>query len=382
MRIFGTNLDRSHFLLYDNYMITFIFVIALQGLFAFLISTVLFDIFHFFSHRCLKSSIPFFRFIGLLHLTHHRFYSSSLQINKKHAKNNFLHHVLIEYFFHLSGILLCALFLSPWAILFAFTLETAIFLNVCFARGIDLHHRPYVTLPAYHSSFYVGAAYHALHHAHPTQYFSSYITLFDCLFGTAHHFRDKRITITGATGALGSNMKKLLEKEGANITTLKYGRDYTYDDYEKIKKTLANTDILLLCHGSKYENAQQANCDSFVKIIELFKRIRPRTLVPAEVWGVGSEIECHPCFGIKKIKVYAKSKRNYAQHARQYYRDKDIQYRHLVHSAFISPMGPGLMTASFAAKMSLFLIKRGFRYVPVTYTGFAWLNYFRFVLNS
>ena len=116
-------------------------------------------------------------------------------------------------------------------------------------------------------------------------------------------------------------------------------------------------------------------------IIELFKKVRKASKEPLEVWAVGSEIECHPCFGINKIKVYANSKRNYAKYARQLYRDKEIQYRHLVHSAFISPMGPGLMTASFAAKMTLFFIKRGFKYVPVTYTGFAFLNYLRFVFN-
>jgi hypothetical protein len=42
-------------------------------------------------------------------------------------------------------------------------------------------------------------------------------------------------------------------------------------------------------------------------------------------------------------------------------------------------MGPGLMSASFAAKVTLFLLKRGFKYVPVTYTGIAFINYFRFI---
>jgi monoglucosyldiacylglycerol epimerase len=362
-------------------MITFIFGILLQTVFAFLIGTVLFDIYHFFAHYCLKSTVPFFRLIGLLHLTHHRFYSSALQINKKYAKNNFFHHILIESCFHLVGILFCILFFNPIAVAMAALLEITIFTVVCFKRGMDSHHRPYTILPSYRNRVFVSAEYHALHHLYPSKYFSSYLLLLDRLLGTAHHLNDKRIAMTGASGALGSNMKKLLEKEGAIITAFKYGRDYTYDDYEQLKKTLENTDILLLCHGSKYENAEQANCDSFVKIIELFKSVRTPRLAPIEVWGVGSEIECHPCFGIKKIKVYARSKRHYAHHARRYYRDKDIQYRHLVHSAFISPMGPGLMTARFAAQVSLFMIKRGFRYVPVTYTGFAWLNYVRFVLN-
>jgi hypothetical protein len=362
-------------------MITFIFGISLQTVFAFLIGTLLFDVYHFFSHCCLKSNIRFFRLIGLLHLTHHRFYSSSLKINKNYTLNNFFHHMLFECFIHLTGILLCAFFLNPIAIGLAIFLEITIFTVGCCNRGIDAHHKPYTVLPSYRNRPFISAEYHALHHIYASNYFSSYIMLLDRLLGTAHHLNNKRIAITGANGALGSNMKKLLEKEGADIITFKFGIDYTYDNYEKLNEPLANTDILLLCHGSKYEKVEEANCESFVKIIELFKSVRKRELAPIEVWGVGSEIECHPCFGIKKIQVYAKSKRHYAKFARQYYRDKDIQYRHLVHSAFISPMGPGLMTASFAAKVSLFMIKRGFRYIPVTYTGFAWLNYFRFVLN-
>lgn len=362
-------------------MITFIFGILLQTVAAFLLGTLLFDIYHFFSHCCLKSNIRFFRLIGLIHLTHHRFYSSALKINTHYAKKNFFHHTLVESTFHLIGILFCLLFFNPIAIALALLLEAIIFTVVCFKHGVDSHHKPYSILPSYRNRFFVSGEYHALHHIYPANYYGSYLMLLDRLLGSAHHLKDKRIAMTGANGALGSHMKKLLEKEGAQIVTFKYGTDYTYDNYDKLKEHLANCDILFLCHGSKYDNAEQANCDSFVRIIELFKSVRKRELAPIEVWGVGSEIECHPCFGLKKIKVYAKSKRRFAYYARQYYRDKDIQYRHLVHSAFISKMGPGLMSARFAAKVSLFMIKRGFRYIPVTYTGFAWVNYLRFVFN-
>ncbi len=40
-------------------------------------------------------------------------------------------------------------------------------------------------------------------------------------------------------------------------------------------------------------------------------------------------------------------------------------------------MGPGLISGELAAKWALFLIRRGFRYVPVTYTGIALVNYFQ-----
>jgi monoglucosyldiacylglycerol epimerase len=166
------------------------------------------------------------------------------------------------------------------------------------------------------------------------------------------------------------------------VTPFKFGVDYDYDHYEKLIPALAKADILFLCHGSKHDNAQQANCDSFVALIELFKQQHGRGLIPKEVWAVGSEIECHPCFGIKKLYPYANSKRHFAKHARAYFHSDDIQYRHIVHSAFNSPMGPGLMSARFAAKVTLFLLKRGFKYVPVTYTGFAFMNYFRYAFKQ
>ena len=107
--------------------------------------------------------------------------------------------------------------------------------------------------------------------------------------------------MTGANGALGSHLKKLLEKEGAVVTTFKYGVDYDYHQYEKLKEPLSDADILLLCHGSKFDFAEEANCDSYVKIIELYKSSCQKS-TPLEIWATGSEIECHPCFGIKKNK--------------------------------------------------------------------------------
>ncbi|MES2218809.1 MAG: sterol desaturase family protein [Pseudomonadota bacterium] len=363
-------------------MTAFIIKLILQATLAFLIGTCLFDLVHYFLHVCLKSKYKILKVIGSFHLAHHRFYSPSLKIEKHWATQNLLYHVLIEYIIQMAGILLCLWFLQPWAVVMAASLQTFIFIKVCINRGVDPHHQAFAKLPSSRGGVFVSAEYHAQHHLQMNHCYSSYIKLIDYLFGSGQYLKGKHIAITGASGALGSNMKKLLEKEGAHVTTFKFGVDYDYDNYEKLKGPLANTDILLLCHGSKLENAQQANCDSFISIIELFKSVRKRELVPIEVWGVGSEIECHPCFGIKKLYPYADSKRNYARKAHEYFHDRDIQYRHLVHSAFISPMGPGLMTASFAARVTLFLIKRDFKYVPVTYTGFAFLNYLRFVFSK
>ena len=39
------------------------------------------------------------------------------------------------------------------------------------------------------------------------------------------------------------------------------------------------------------------------------------------------------------------------------------------------------MSARMTAAIALWLIRRGFRYVPVTYTGIAFLNFIPFVLR-
>lgn len=356
--------------------------IFMQAMAAYFIGTIVFDLVHYMFHCFLESNNKLLKAIGHLHLSHHRFYTSSLTVQSEWTIKNLVQHVCMEYSVHMIAIFSCAIFFNVTAIILAALFETSIFVGVCYCRGRDAHHKVYDVLPAYRGGLFVSAEYHAMHHLHPTRFFSSSIKLLDYVLGSACYLKGKHIVMTGASGALGSHMKRMLEQEGAIITCIKYKVDYDYNDYERLTEKLAKADILFLCHGSKFENAEQANCDSFVAMIELFKKVGKPSKEPLEIWGVGSEIECHPCFGIKKIKVYAHSKRNYAKFARHYYRDKNIQYRHLVHSAFISPMGPGLMTASFAARMTLFFIKRGFKYIPVTYTGFAFLNYFRFLFNK
>ena len=93
--------------------------------------------------------------------------------------------------------------------------------------------------------------------------------------------------------------------------------------------------------------------------------------------AVGSEIECHPHWGNPDLKVYKASKMAFARFARRYSRDPALTYRHIVPSAFTSPMGPGLISGATAARIALFWIGLGCRYVPVTYTGIAFLNWFR-----
>ena len=97
--------------------------------------------------------------------------------------------------------------------------------------------------------------------------------------------------------------------------------------------------------------------------------------------AVGSEIECHPAFGNADLQTYSRSKRAFARHARRYFHQPDLLYRHIVPSAFTSAMGPGLISGERAAAWAWFLIKRGYRYVPVSYTGIAMINYLKFAFR-
>jgi monoglucosyldiacylglycerol epimerase len=253
---------------------------------------------------------------------------------------------------------------------------------VMLLRGKDRHHLPSEILPPAHETLFVGAPYHALHHIYSDCYMSSYTTLFDRLMGTACRIRARRFAVTGTSGALGSAMKSLLEQAGAEVLPLRFGVDYTYDDYSGADRSLQAADVLILAHGAKGEDAMAANCDSFLSLIQRFKVLSGQRQVPAEVWAVGSEIECHPAWGIAELQTYARSKRAYARAAAPLVHDPAVLYRHIVPSAFSSRMGPGLMSGRTTAAVALWLIRRGFRYVPVTYTGIAVLNFLPFFVRS
>ena len=138
------------------------------------------------------------------------------------------------------------------------------------------------------------------------------------------------------------------------MTPLAFGRDYRYDDYTRLDDVLRETDVLVLCHGAKGELAMQANCDSFVAIIERFRSLTRDRRFPVEVWAVGSEIEFHPTFGVPALRPYLESKRAFARHARGYWRDRTFVYRHIVPAAFRSRMGPGLMSGTTAVPLAVF----------------------------
>jgi hypothetical protein len=247
--------------------------------------------------------------------------------------------------------------------------------------GEDSNHVQVDKLDIDRVPLFVGLNYHALHHVYPESYYGSVVKCFDWAIGSAFSIRGKRFAVTGASGAFGSPMIDLLnENKALSVTGISYKKDWSYSDYSKLEDIFRNTDVLILAHGSKVVDAMKANCESFVEMIELFRRVKSETtlLVPPEVWAVGSEIEIHPAWGIRDLQIYSESKRAFMHHARKYYDASDFVYRHIVPSAFDSKMGGAIISGRTAAKYALFLIFRGFQFVPVTYTTFAWFHFLKF----
>lgn len=352
---------------------------GIEGFIIYLAGTVSFDVIHFTLHRLARSRVGFLKRIGEFHDVHHKWLGPSLQYRDRWARKNLLMHRIPEFINQLAVTLAFGWVFDLGPVLVIAALHTITLVAVLRANGRDSNHQEYSTLPNPGSNPFVGSVYHAYHHAFPDQYMSSFMRIFDWVAGTGTQIRGRRFVVTGASGAFGSGIVKLLKKEGAHVRTLKFGRDFTYSNYERALPTLAWGEVLVLAHGSKKEKAMQANCVSFVKLIELFKMVASRGLAPLEVWAVGSEIEMHPAWGNRDLGIYLRSKRAFARYAWEYSRDRDLHYRHIVPSAFSSPMGPGLISGLTAARIAMFFIKRGFRYIPVTYTGFAFANYFKFL---
>ncbi len=352
---------------------------ALQAFLLYLGATFVFDLAHWALHAFHRSSWKPLQAIGALHHTHHRFLGPGLQFDDSFIASNLWRHRTGELFTQLLGASVGFAFLHPAPVVAVLAIFTGSFAVGLFYGGKDSNHRQQVRLRAPLGAVFVGLPYHSLHHAFPNRYFGSVTTAFDRLFGTGCQVAGRRVVITGASGAFGAPLKKLLEAQGAIVTALKHGVDF--DAHGCSSPALAAADILVLAHGSKGPAAMTANCDTFLLLIDRFRQLTRGRLVAPEVWAVGSEIECHPSFGNPDAEVYLQSKRAFARQARRLFHEDDLLYRHIVPSAFTSPLGPGLISGEFAAAWAWFLIKRGCRYVPVSYTGIALINYLKFVLR-
>lgn len=355
---------------------------VIQGIVVFVVSTLLFDALHWLLHRWGRSKNRLLRTFSRWHWVHHQFLDRKMRVHAELVRQNLIYHVLPEYLTSMAGTLVF-LFVFPWPPVAAVGLmRTWMLVQTIREEGMDFNHMSMDRISGQQNLWWVGQSYHAMHHVHPNNFFSSFTNGFDLLFGTGTQISGRRFLITGAGGAFGGAMKARLEALGGIVETAKHGVDFSAGNYAAIREKLARADVLILAHGAKTEGCWDANYRTFVDLIDLFIEAGRARLTPPEVWALGSEAEFHGDMGMAELKDYAASKRAFAQHALGYYRSGDLLYRHIVPSSFTSAMGPGPMSADTAARIALFFIRRGFHYVPVTLTTLAFWNYFRFIRQA
>lgn len=344
-------------------------------------ATIAFDVVHYLLHQFKKSRFAWFRNIASLHDAHHQFLPESMQIDVHFTEANLFMHVVPEFLTRALFVVVFIPFLGPTAPLLILAIFSVQLIGVYMMKGQDSNHHSMSRIPTPGNGFFVGLSYHAYHHMFPDRYFSSFVKLFDFVFGFGTHLEGKVVVMTGSNGSFGAGLYELLQKENVKeIRRLVYGQDYNLSNCDPANDKMRDADILILCHGSK-RDPMNANYHSFVALIERFLSVNASRRIPPEIWALGSESEFHPAIP-KSTKPYSDSKRAYAAYASGLHHRKDITYRHIVPASFSSPMGPGLISGRTAARIAMWFIKRGCKYVPVTYTGFAFLNYFKFKLRS
>ncbi|MDB5615115.1 MAG: hypothetical protein JWQ22_2768 [Devosia sp.] len=359
-------------------MIWDIVIFLLQAALVFVASTALFDALHWTLHQWENSSIPLLRRLSSWHWVHHKFLGVDMQINPAYARANVWFHILPEFLASMAGTLIF-LAIFPWPVIAAVSVVRTVMLAMTLREeGLDYNHMSMDRVGGQQGLLWVDNNYHAMHHVYPHNFFSSFANIFDLIFGTTCQIEGRRFLVTGASGAFGSAMVEKLTELGGIVETAKSGVDFKVGDYEAMRQKLARADVLILSHGAKGASSWDANNVTPSGLTDLFIEVGKSRLAPPEVWGLGSEIELHGDMGMDEYREYAISKRAFALRARDYYRSDALIYRHIVPSSFTSSMGKGAMSATTAVTIALFFIRRGFRYVPVTFTGLAVINYFRF----
>lgn len=310
-------------------------------------------------------------------MVHHYYYNRSLQFNEKNAWHNTWVELPVE------GLCLYIGSLIAWYGCHYFGLTDVpggftadIFRKIAFTQvgktvytmykeGKDGNHPTgWKVIHKDPDFLFVGAEYHCLHHIEPDAYYSSVHRFFDHMIRASSSLKGKRILMTGASGSYGQALIKLLQTEKIkSLEVLSYNSNWAHDNFDNAVPKLASADVLILAHGTKGEDAMQANCLSAVKFIELFRAHRKpldsKSVVQMlpEVWYIGSEIEIGSSFSEDEMLRYSASKRAFARYARAYYDDEDFLYRHIVPAGFISRMGKGWVSADWAAGVTMFFIR-------------------------
>lgn len=359
--------------------------------------SLFFDVVHYMLHRCKKSSHPLFQRLARVHRYHHLYFTRHMQFDRKYLRKNQFQALPLELALQIIGTILGYIFsalvtpsalvwIKPSHLWYIIGIQVTRTAFVIITSGRDSNHLVYKIAPKDPSWIFVGPEFHSLHHVYPDRYIGSFIKLLDWICGTAYSFRGKRFVITGANGGFGQAIVAELEREGVNsIHTLDSGTDWEHDNFENAVPLLSNSDVLILAHGLEDQDEVQSNCKSAIRLVKLFKKHKiTKHAGPTlpEVWYVDNEKGVHLSRGDRQIPHCSQSQRELLQHARSFYDDPDILYRHIVPSSFCSIMKSGVQsTAVQDATYAMWWIRRGARYVSGPCIGAAGLKYFRFIFS-
>jgi hypothetical protein len=294
----------------------------------FLASSVVFDVVHWLLHQLAASRLAPLRAIGGLHEVHHRFLDRSLRIRPEHQRANLFCHVIPEFLTQLAVSLALLQLLPAPVVGVAIALQVLVFAVILRGRGIDVNHRDIEVLRAYEPRYFCMPRYHALHHVHPDAHFSSWIKLFDHAMGTGASLPGRSIAMAHAETDFGRALAAELARSGA-------GRVVAYATPDD--PALREADILILADGAPAEAAER------VAWVERFAELAAGRRLPPEVWVAAP-----------------RDGGAFEGHARRYYDDPRLIYRHL---ALPGVAGSPARSAALARR-ALFLVRKGFNYVP------------------
>jgi hypothetical protein len=310
---------------------------ALAGAVALLLaSTVAFDVVHASLHRAMRSRHAPLRALGGLHAWHHRFADRNLDVHPEYVGANLRWHVIPEYLTQVAFTLALLLVVPARFALGALALQTLVFALILRARGMDINHEPIASLRAYRPSWFCLPEYHALHHAWPDAYFSSWIKTLDHLLGTGAQLAGRPFALTASWAAtpLGAALRSELAAAGvARIETLE--EPGAPAEEIAVRDRLRALDVLVV--GADGEGAAW---------IERFAAAASGRKLPPEAWAVAAS-PGPPSGG--------------ARATRRFWKDPRVIYRHLV----VSERALGEEgVARAAARRAVRGVRRGFHLVP------------------
>ncbi len=231
-----------------------------------LAGAIVFDGVHWVLHGMLRSRRAWLRALARPHGVHHEWIDRDLETHWDLRDANVWCHIVPEYLTQLVFTGAVALVLPlPFAVVLG-TLQTAVFLGILAYGGRDVNHRPAARIDAHPPGWLTPPAYHALHHAWPDAYFSSYTKLVDRLVGGCAQIAERRFGWRGPDSALAAALRGEVERAG--------GRSATSPD-------LGAVDVLVLLDPSR---PVEAEVEAFIEAT------RDRRL-PPEVWALRSSPE-------------------------------------------------------------------------------------------